>query len=107
MKPLSLMSWNMEASSASRLTVTRVSPAAFRSAALRASTLPLVVRVRSSGRPAGVRSAASWPTRFSRCLRSSGSPPVSRIFSTPNCVKMPARRLISSKDSSAECGMKV
>ncbi|KAG0919236.1 hypothetical protein G6F32_016265 [Rhizopus arrhizus] len=97
----------MAASSASRLTVTRVSPAAFKAAALRASTLPLVVRVRSSGRPSGVRNWASWPTRFSMCLRSRGSPPVRRIFSTPSCVKMPASRLISSNDSKSECGMKV
>ncbi|CFU07942.1 Uncharacterised protein [Bordetella pertussis] len=38
-------------------------------------------------------------------LRSSGSPPVRRIFSTPRRANCAASRVISSNDSSAECGM--
>ena len=82
-KSTSFMRRNMASSIASRLTVTRCSPASLSAAALRASSEPLVVSVRSSGWPSGVRSAASISTRRSRFLRSSGSPPVSRILRTP------------------------
>ena len=55
-------------------------PGGLQRLALRASSEPLVVSVRSSGLPSTVRSAASCSIRISRFLRSSGSPPVSRIF---------------------------
>ena len=41
--------------------------------------------------------AASIDTRLGRSARSSGSPPVSRSFRTPNSTKMLASRDISSK----------
>ncbi len=100
----SFMRRNRVSSSASRLTVTRVRPASRRLRALRASSEPLVVSVRSSGRPSTVSSRASRSIRNSRFLRSSGSPPVMRIFSTPCATKRRATRSISSCVSSALCG---
>ena len=55
-KSASFMRRKTASSSASRLTVTRFRPASFSAWALRASSEPLVVSVRSSGRPDGVRS---------------------------------------------------
>ena len=57
-KSTSFMRRNIASSSASRLTVTRCRPASFNACALRASSEPLVVSVRSSGSPSGVRSSA-------------------------------------------------
>ena len=58
-KSTSFMRRKIASSSASRLTVTRCRPASFSARALRASSEPLVVSVRSSGSPSGVRSSAS------------------------------------------------
>ena len=85
-------------------TVTRFNPASFSDCAFFASSEPLVVRVRSSGAPLGVRNSASMPTSRSRFLRSSGSPPVRRSFSTPWATNRRAMRVISSNDKSDECG---
>ena len=82
-KSASFMRRKIASSIASRLTVTRPSPAAFSAAALRARIEPLVVSVRSSGSPSALRSSASIATSRSRSRRSSGSPPVRRIFRTP------------------------
>jgi hypothetical protein len=86
----------MASSSESRLTVTRCSPAALSALAFFCSREPLVVSVRS--RP-GI--AASIAISCSILRRTSGSPPVSRIFSMPYSLKMRARRAISSKLSKA------
>ena len=103
-KPTSFMRWNTASSRLSRLTVTRLRPAAASARALRASSEPLVVRVMSSGWPSGVRSAASCSIRPSTFLRSSGSPPVRRILRTPWAMNRRARRVISSNVSSDACG---
>ena len=65
---------------------------------------PFVVSVRSTGRPSGVRSAASISTRCGRLRRTSGSPPVIRSFSTPRPTKIRASRSISSNDSTCSRG---
>ena len=96
----------MASSRASRLTVTRCSPAFFNDWAFFASNDPLVVSVMSSGAPAGVCSLASISISTSRFLRSRGSPPVSRIFSTPWATKIFVSRVISSKLKSEVCGRK-
>jgi len=103
-KSTSFMRRNTASSSASRLTVTRCSPASFSAWAFFASSDALVVRVMSSGLPVGVCSFASMSISTSRCLRSKGSPPVRRIFSTPWATKIFVRRVISSKLSSEVCG---
>ena len=59
----------------------------------------------SISRPSGVFSAASMPTSSSSPLRSSGSPPVRRIFSTPCATAILASRVISSKVSSSSRSM--
>ncbi len=99
-KSTSFMRLNTASSMPSRLTVTRCSPASLSARAFVASSEPLVVRVISTG------SRASCSIRFSRCRRSSGSPPVMRIFSTPWSTKIFATRTISSKDSSCLRGRK-
>ena len=58
------------------------------------------------GRPLRVRSGASISTSLCTSLRSSGSPPVSRTFSTPWAMNTRVRRVISSKVSRSECGRK-
>ena len=103
-KSTSFMRRNTASSSPSRLTVTRCRPAALSDCALRASSEPLVVSVRSNCLPSGVRSAASCAIRPSTSLRSSGSPPVRRIFCTPCATNTLAIRVISSKDNKALCG---
>ena len=105
-KSASFMRLNTASSSASRLMVMRLRPAALRLRALRCSKLALVVRVRSSGRPSGVRSCASCSIRVSTFLRSSGSPPVRRSLRTPCATKSRASRVISSKLSRSACGKK-
>jgi hypothetical protein len=82
-KSTSFMRRNTVSSRPSRLTVTRCRPAALSARALRVSRDPLVVSVRSSGKPSTVRSPASCSIRISMFLRSSGSPPVRRILRTP------------------------
>jgi hypothetical protein len=77
-----------------------VRPASFSDCALRASSEPLVVRVRSSGFAGRRAQRASMATRFSRFLRSSGSPPVRRIFRRRGRRTGRATRVISSNDSS-------
>ncbi len=55
----------------------------------------------------GLRAVRSWPAGQSAApspLRSSGSPPVRRILRTPCAGNSVARRVISSKLSSALCG---
>ena len=76
----------------SRETVIRANPADARAAALRASSDPLVVRVTSH--PVA---STSMATSSSMPFRSSGSPPVSLIFCTPNCWKALASVVNSSK----------
>ena len=105
-KSTSFMRRNTASSMASRLTVTRCRPASFKAWALRASSEALVVSVMSIGSPSAVRSSASMATRRSTCLRSSGSPPVSRSLRTPWAAKRRASRVVSSKLSSASCGRK-
>ena len=60
-KSTSFMRRNTASSSPSRLTVTRCSPASFNALALRASSEPLVVSVRSSGAPSTVAQAGQLP----------------------------------------------
>ncbi|MNV78698.1 hypothetical protein D3C71_1722040 [compost metagenome] len=103
-KSTSFMRRNTASSRPSRLTVTRFRPASFSALALRASSDPLVVSVRSGASPSTVRSWASCATSASRFLRSRGSPPVRRILRTPCARKSFASRVISSKLSSAPCG---
>ena len=103
-KSTSFMERNTVSSSPSRLTVTRCKPAAFSASALRASNEPLVVSVMSRDFPSGVRNAASCSISRSMCLRSKGSPPVSRIFCTPWLANTRATRVISSKLNSALWG---
>ena len=103
-KSTSFMARKMGSFKPSKLTVTRCKPAAFKPAALRRSKEPLVVSVRSRGRPSGVRSAASCAISTSRFLRSSGSPPVRRSFCTPCDTNRRAMRVISSKLNSELCG---
>ena len=91
-KSTSFIARKIPSSRASRLTVTRDSPAILSSRALCPSSAPLVVSVRSMS-----PTSLSISTRRSRCLRNSGSPPVSRIFWTPCALKMRASRVISSK----------
>src|SRR5579872_421394 len=101
-KPTSFIAVKTLLSRESRLTVTRSSPAARSAAALRGSSEPFVVSVRSRT-PSMSRSMA---TSRSISFRSSGSPPVSRIFSTPWATNRPVRRTISSKLSSSARGRK-
>ena len=89
-KSASFMRRKMVSSSASRLTVMRLRPASARDFAFFTRVEPFVVRVRSSGAPSGVRSAASWRISTSRCLRKVGSPPVRRSFFTPCAANTPA-----------------
>ncbi|MNT31208.1 hypothetical protein D3C72_1670360 [compost metagenome] len=103
-KSTSFMRLKVASSSESSDTVTRFRPASLSACAFLASKEPLVVRVRSSGWPDGVRSAASMAMSFSIFLRSSGSPPVRRIFSTPCATNRRAMRVISSNDSKSVCG---
>ncbi|MNY17465.1 hypothetical protein D3C86_1507860 [compost metagenome] len=106
-KSTSFILRNVASSMASRLTLTRDRPALRSDCALRPSSDALVVSVRSSGLPETVSMRASISTSFSMFLRSSGSPPVSRIFSTPCDTNTRAARSISSKLSSSACGRKV
>ncbi|ODV08586.1 MAG: hypothetical protein ABT20_11865 [Rubrivivax sp. SCN 70-15] len=106
-KSTSFMRRKIASSSASRLTVTRRSPARCSASALRSSSEPFVVSVMSSGSPSAVRSVASCSIRPSRWRRSSGSPPVSRSLVTPCATNSRATRVISSKLSSELCGRKV
>ncbi len=103
-KSTSFMRLKTASSSASSETVTRSSPASLSDCAFFASSAPLVVRVSSGARPPGVRSWASMATSFSRFLRSKGSPPVRRSFSTPCATATRAMRVISSNESRALCG---
>ena len=96
-KPTSFIAAKTLSSSESRLTVTRCSPAARNSPACAASKDPLVVSVKSRmpSTPASIR------TNRPKSRRSSGSPPVRRIFSTPKLAKMRASRVISSNVSNS------
>ena len=82
----------------------RCKPASFRAWACLTSVEPLVVSVRSSGVPDGVRSSDSMPISVGKLRRNVGSPPVSRSFSTPSSADIFANRVISSNDSNASCG---
>jgi hypothetical protein len=106
-KSTSFILRKIASSMASRLTLTRDRPASRNDCALRASSDALVVSVRSSGLPDTVSMRASISTSRSMFLRSSGSPPVRRIFSTPCATKMRAVRSISSKLSNSEWGRNV
>ena len=75
-----------------RLTVTRSTPASASSSARRGRSIPFVVRARS--RIPGISRSIS--TKRVRSLRIRGSPPVSRIFSTPRETNTRARRVTSS-----------
>ena len=88
------MARNIASSTESSDTVTRVSPASASACARWRSSEPLVVIVRSSMPSMPARRATSWST----LRRSSGSPPVSRIFVTPRPAKTRASRSISSND---------
>src|SRR2546428_2714184 len=91
-KSTSFIARKVASSSESRLTVIRLRPAAARAFAFCASREPFVVSVRSRS-----PRAASFSTSRSRSRRTSGSPPVSRIFCTPRPTKIRTRRSISSK----------
>ena len=80
----------MASSIASRLTVTRSSPAADSAGAYLGSRTPFVVIAISTSLNAIIE-INSW-----RFLRSRGSPPVRRIFSTPRDTNIPAILSISS-----------
>ena len=97
---------NTASSSESRLTVTRPSPASASGPASARSAEPLVVSVRSTGPPSGVRRAARYPTSTGRSRRTSGSPPVIRSLCTPSRTKIAARRATSSKSSTCARGRK-
>ncbi len=101
--PTSLIDWKSSSVSASRLTVTRSSPAALSAGANRARSAALVVSATSTGVPSLVVRVLSLATSSSRCLRSSGSPPVRRSFFTPMPTNRRLRRKISSKVSSSVC----
>ena len=81
--------------------MTRRSPAAASAAAFCGSSAPFVVRVEVEA--ADRREPLD---RSSRSRRSSGSPPVIRIFSTPSATNARASRSISSKVSSSLRSMK-
>ncbi len=91
--PTSFIAMKRSSSSESSETVTLLNPASASASAFRASSAPFVVSVRSSmpSMPAIIS------TRSSMSARSSGSPPVSRTFSTPRRVATPTTRAISSK----------
>ena len=94
-KSTSFIRRNVSSSSESRLTVTRCSPAAASACAFDASSDAFVVSVSSA--PSGASIAISRSTS----LRTSGSPPVSRSFSTPSATAARATRSISSNVSSS------
>ena len=96
-KSTSFMALNIASSSESSDTVTRVSPASASDWARWRSSEPLVVIVRSSMPSIAASVAISW----SALRRSSGSPPVSRIFVTPSPANTRASRSISSNDSTS------
>ncbi len=77
----------------SRLALIRPRPARSSPAACSFRCEALVVRERSLSPPRPARAE----TRVSSPCRNRGSPPVSRISSTPDCKNSPARRVISSK----------
>ena len=94
-KSTSFISRKVASSSESRLTVTRCRPAAASACAFAASSEAFVVSVSSA--PSG----ASIAIRRSTSLRTSGSPPVRRNFSTPSATAARATRSISSNVSSS------
>ena len=88
-----LMREKTASSRLSRLTVIRRRPASASACARCASSMPFVVSAMS--RMPSI--FASESTSAGRSVRSSGSPPVMRSFSTPSRTKMRASRSISSK----------
>ena len=88
--PESVIAAKVASSNASRLTVTRSKPAADKAGAYLGNSTPLVVIAISTSRSASSEMSSGSP------LRSRGSPPESRIFSTPSEMNKPARRSISS-----------
>ena len=97
--PVLVMRRYFSGSRVSRLMFTRSTPAAFSSAAIPGSSTPLVVRVSSSswGMSRSLRQRDSIPRR------TSGSPPVSRIFRTPSAAASRAISSISSRERIARC----
>ncbi len=95
---------NTASSRASKLTVTRVSPASRSDCALDAKSVPLVVSATSIGCPVVVLMAARRSTRDSMSRRSRGSPPVSRILFTPTEANALASCVIWSKVSRSDGG---
>jgi hypothetical protein len=87
--------FDRSARSVSRLTVTRPSPASLSLSTWSASSTPFVVIARS--RRPGL--SASIPTSVGRSWRSSGSPPVIRILSTPSDMNTSTSVEISSNVS--------
>ena len=87
----------------SRLTVTRPIPASASGAASFGRRRPLVVSAISS-MPSMARRRS---IRFGSSRRSSGSPPVMRIFRTPSVANIRARRSISSKRNTLLRGRKL
>jgi hypothetical protein len=94
-KSASFIARKVSSSSASSETVTRRSPASASAAAFCGRSDAFVVSVRS--RP----SSASIAISRSSSRRTSGSPPVMRIFCTPSAAKTRAVRAISSNESSS------
>ena len=86
-KSTSFIARKIASSSESRLTVTRVRPASASACAFCGSSEPFVVSVSSTS------IAASIAIRRSTSRRTSGSPPVMRIFSTPFATNARARRV--------------
>ena len=95
--PRRVMRRKRSGSRLSRLTLRRRRPAALRAAALSASVEALVVRQMSRS----PSMADNRAIKSSRPRRASGSPPVSRIFSTPSRTNRRAKRVISSNVSTS------
>ena len=95
--PRFVKSRKRSALSVSILTLILLRPAAARLPACSASSAPFVVSDRSPKPSIFARRATS----LCRSFRTRGSPPVRRIFSTPNSRKSRANRSISSNDKTS------
>ena len=102
-RPQRVMRANFAGSSVSSETLTRLTPQSASSAAKRRSWLPLVVSVSSLSAP-----VARWRDMARKKvmipLRTRGSPPVIRSFSTPRPTKAEQRRSSSSSVRSSALG---
>ncbi len=92
---------NTDGSSVSKLMFTRFSPACFSASIYLSKSRPFVVSAMSEipARP------FTSPISFTRFLRTSGSPPVKRIFFTPSDSIIRTTLKISSSVSTSSCGI--